>query len=300
MRSAGSNLGPTNQELHRPDRGRGRRACAPSTATRPIPVDLVTTSASGLDPDISPAAAEYQVARVARPAGMTEDEVRAAVARHTEQPLLGFLGQPRVNVLELEPRPRRPAAMTDPERDALDVRPTAEEMLARVRAETAERAGPAARLPGHGARASARRTGCSRRGTGASRAARTSSSGSSRPTAGRTPPSCSTASRSCRAGGSSTAASSSRRWTPTRSSPAQPTVALVDELAHTNVPGSARAKRWQDVEVIRDAGIHVVSTLNVQHLEWVADAVATITGAPVNERLPDEVLPAPTRSSSST
>jgi two-component system, OmpR family, sensor histidine kinase KdpD len=69
-----------------------------------------------------------------------------------------------------------------------------------------------------------------------------------------------------------------------------PTVALVDELAHTNVPGSARAKRWEDVEVIRDAGIHVVSTMNVQHLESVADAVATITGAPVNERLPDEFL----------
>ncbi len=70
----------------------------------------------------------------------------------------------------------------------------------------------------------------------------------------------------------------------------EPTVALVDELAHTNVPGSAREKRWEDVEVIRDAGIHVVSTMNVQHLESVADAVATITGAPVNERLPDEVL----------
>ena len=69
-----------------------------------------------------------------------------------------------------------------------------------------------------------------------------------------------------------------------------PTVALIDELAHTNVPGSARAKRWEDVEVVRDAGIHVVSTMNVQHLESVADAVATITGAPVNERLPDEVL----------
>ena len=69
-----------------------------------------------------------------------------------------------------------------------------------------------------------------------------------------------------------------------------PTVALIDELAHTNVPGSARAKRWEDVEVIRDAGIHVVSTMNVQHLESVADAVATITGAPVHERLPDDVL----------
>ena len=69
-----------------------------------------------------------------------------------------------------------------------------------------------------------------------------------------------------------------------------PTVALVDELAHTNVPGSERDKRWQDVEVLRDAGIHVVSTLNVQHLESVADAVATITGAPVSERVPDDVL----------
>jgi two-component system sensor histidine kinase KdpD len=69
-----------------------------------------------------------------------------------------------------------------------------------------------------------------------------------------------------------------------------PTVALIDELAHTNVPGSVRAKRWEDVEIIRDAGIHVVTTMNVQHLESVSDAVATITGAPVNERLPDDVL----------
>jgi two-component system sensor histidine kinase KdpD len=71
-----------------------------------------------------------------------------------------------------------------------------------------------------------------------------------------------------------------------------PTVTLVDELAHTNVPGSPREKRWQDVELIRDAGIHVISTCNVQHLESIADAVATITGAPVNERLPDDVLAA--------
>jgi two-component system sensor histidine kinase KdpD len=70
----------------------------------------------------------------------------------------------------------------------------------------------------------------------------------------------------------------------------RPTVALVDELAHTNVPGSERPKRWQDVDRIRDAGIHVVTTLNIQHLESMADAVATITGAPVHERLPDDVL----------
>jgi two-component system, OmpR family, sensor histidine kinase KdpD len=69
-----------------------------------------------------------------------------------------------------------------------------------------------------------------------------------------------------------------------------PEVALIDELAHTNVPGSPREKRWQDVELIREAGIDVISTCNVQHLESVADAVATIVGAPVNERLPDALI----------
>jgi two-component system sensor histidine kinase KdpD len=67
-----------------------------------------------------------------------------------------------------------------------------------------------------------------------------------------------------------------------------PAVVLVDELAHTNVPGSPREKRWQDVEAIRDAGIDVVSTCNVQHIDSVADAVETILGVPVHERVPDE------------
>lgn len=98
--SAGSNLGPTNQKLI-------ERVTAQVDAMRaangdaPIPVDLVTTSASGLDPNISPAGADYQIARVAAARGMTEADVRAVVARHTEQPLLGFLGQARVNVLLL-------------------------------------------------------------------------------------------------------------------------------------------------------------------------------------------------------
>ena len=138
---------------------------------------------------------------------------------------------------------------------------------------------------------SARPTGCSRRAIVARRAGPTSSSGSSRRTADPRPRSCSTASRSFRDGASSTAASSSRRWIPTRSwrdTPRRPG----RRARHTNAPGSERAKRWEDVDVLLDAGIDVVSTCNIQHLESVADAVATITGAPVNERIPDEVLAA--------
>jgi K+-transporting ATPase ATPase C chain len=98
--SAGSNLGPTNQDLiDRVTKQVDEMRAANGDA--PIPVDLVTTSASGLDPDISPAAAQYQVASVAKTRGMTEADVQAAVARHTDGTLLGFIGQSRVNVLLL-------------------------------------------------------------------------------------------------------------------------------------------------------------------------------------------------------
>jgi K+-transporting ATPase ATPase C chain len=98
--SAGSNLGPTNQKLIERVTA-AVDALKAANGDKPIPVDLVTTSASGLDPDVSPEGAEYQVARVAKARNMTEDNVRAAVKRHTEQPLLWFMGQPRVNVLLL-------------------------------------------------------------------------------------------------------------------------------------------------------------------------------------------------------
>jgi K+-transporting ATPase ATPase C chain len=98
--SAGSNLGPTSAALVERMTADVERLRA-AHGDRPVPVDLLTTSASGLDPHISPAAAEYQVERVAEARDMDPDQVRAFVARHTEQPLLGFLGQARVNVLRL-------------------------------------------------------------------------------------------------------------------------------------------------------------------------------------------------------
>jgi K+-transporting ATPase ATPase C chain len=100
--SSGSNQGPLNPALRDAVKARidALRRADPSNAL-PIPVDLVTASASGLDPHISPAAAEYQVARVARACSASVDDVRSLVAAHTTGRQLGFLGEPRVNVLEL-------------------------------------------------------------------------------------------------------------------------------------------------------------------------------------------------------
>jgi K+-transporting ATPase ATPase C chain len=100
--SVGSNLGPTNSALIDEVKGRidALHAADPSN-DRPLPVDLVTSSGSGLDPEISPAAADYQVGRVARARGVAEARVRDLVAAHTTDRQFGFLGEPRVNVLEL-------------------------------------------------------------------------------------------------------------------------------------------------------------------------------------------------------
>jgi K+-transporting ATPase ATPase C chain len=102
MASGGSNLGPLNPALLDAVKARiaALRAADPGNLA-PLPVDLVTASASGLDPDISVAAAEYQAARVARARGLPLPRVRALIAAHTAGRLLAVLGEPRVNVLEL-------------------------------------------------------------------------------------------------------------------------------------------------------------------------------------------------------
>ncbi|MGB6330775.1 MAG: potassium-transporting ATPase subunit KdpC [Candidatus Sulfotelmatobacter sp.] len=97
--SGGSNLGPTNQSLIARVRGDADRWQKENPETE-IPMDLLTTSGSGLDPDISPEAAEFQVPRISRERGLSEDVVREAVRQHTESRQFGFLGEPRVNVLE--------------------------------------------------------------------------------------------------------------------------------------------------------------------------------------------------------
>jgi K+-transporting ATPase ATPase C chain len=100
--SSGSNLAPSNPRLVERVGARiaALRAADPGNEA-PVPVDLVTASASGLDPQISPAAAEYQVRRVARARGLAEEAVRQLVARHTEDRTWGLLGEPRVNVVQL-------------------------------------------------------------------------------------------------------------------------------------------------------------------------------------------------------
>ena len=98
--SGGTNYGPTNQKLI--ERVKQDVASAQTeNPGKPVPIDLVTTSASGLDPHITPASADFQIPRVARERGVGEDELRRLVTRHIEGRQLGFLGEPRVNVLEL-------------------------------------------------------------------------------------------------------------------------------------------------------------------------------------------------------
>jgi K+-transporting ATPase ATPase C chain len=100
VNSNGSQLGPTNQKLIDRVKGDVANAQAENPGT-PVPIDLVTGSGSGLDPHITPANAEFQLSRVAKERGVSVEQLRTLVVKHTEERQFGFLGEPRVNVLEL-------------------------------------------------------------------------------------------------------------------------------------------------------------------------------------------------------
>jgi K+-transporting ATPase ATPase C chain len=98
--SGGTNFGPTNQKLIDRVKADTERLQAENSGV-PVPVDLVTTSASGLDPDLTPAGADFQVPRIAHERGLSEDQVRAIIAKYSSARQLGYLGEARVNVLEV-------------------------------------------------------------------------------------------------------------------------------------------------------------------------------------------------------
>ncbi len=134
---------------------------------------------------------------------------------------------------------------------------------------------------------SARRTRCSPRGTGGWNAGPTSSSGSWRRTAASRPSRCSKASRSCRCRLLEYRGREFEEMNVDALIERKPQVALIDELAHTNIPGAKRAKRWEDVIDALAAGIEVITTINIQHLESLNDVIANVTGIRQQETVPD-------------
>ena len=274
--SGASNLGPTNEDLlatveERVDAYRDENGLAADTL---VPVDAVTASGSGLDPHISVANARLQAPRVAEARGLSTSTTCSTWSTTTPSSrLLGFLGEQGVNVLELNL--------------ALDevVGVTARGAWGTPGCGAARCASTSAPPP-----ASARPSPCSTRAGAGASGAPTWSSASSRPTAGPTPPSRSATSRSCPAARRVPGHRASRRWTSTPCWPAGPRSRWSTSWPTPTSPARRHAKRWQDVEELLDAGIDVISTVNIQHLESLNDVVERITGVRQRETIPDAIV----------
>ena len=290
--SSGSNQGPLNPALATAVESRvaALRAADPGN-TRPVPVDLVTASGSGLDPQISIAAAEFQVPRVARERGLPEAQVLAAGAgrhRGTNARRARRAARERARV---EPRARRSEADN---RRMTDDRPDPDQLLAQVQAEEARARRGRLRVF-FGASAGVGKTYAMLEAALAAKAAGTDVVVGYVEPHGRR--------------------ETERMLETLESLPLQPVryrgmvrqefnldaalqrhpeILLVDELAHSNLvdgePPPRHAKRWQDIAELCDAGINVWTTLNVQHLESLNDLIAQITGVRQRETIPDHVL----------
>jgi two-component system sensor histidine kinase KdpD len=272
--SAGSNLGPTNPDLIDAvaERVRAYRAINHLSDEVEVPVDAVTASGSGLDPHISPANARLQAKRIADARGLDVRVVLALVADHTASRPLGVLGEDGVNVLEFNV--------------ALD---------ALARGPVNEPRGPSSargRLrvylgaaPGVGKTFKMLEEGRRRLDRGADVVvAVVETHGRSRTErlldGFEIVPRRTVRYRDTELDDLDLDAVLARR----------PTVALVDEMAHTNAPGSRHPKRWQDIDELLDAGIDVITTVNIQHLESLNDALTRITGVTQQETVPDDIV----------
>ena len=278
LSTAGSNLGPRTPTSSRPSRQRRAEVAArEGVAPGAVPPDALTASGSGLDPDISPAYADLQVPRVARANGLTEARVRALVDEHTSGRTLGVLGEPHVNVLELNIDVLRLAG-TVLTRDWQDLVMTEERRRGRltVYLGAAPGVGKTYAMLGEAHRRVARGTDIVVGYVETHGRAQTAAQVEGLEVV----PRQEIAYRGTAFTEMDTDAILARK----------PAVVLVDELAHTNVPGSRHEKRASDVEDLLAAGIDVITTVNIQHLESINDEVERITGVRQRETVPDDVV----------